>query len=183
MGMSLLWHTHNCFSKGVKEIMNRTKKLTTAGILIALGVILSTFSIPIGVTKCFPIQHLINVLAAVILGPFYGVSMALITSLIRVMMGTGTLLAFPGSMCGALLAGLMYKKKTNIYLASLGEVFGTSFMGALIAYPMATLLMSKDAALFGFVIPFSLSSFVGAAIALVFLTVLKKVKLFDMIAN
>ena len=37
--------------------------------------------------------------------------MAFITSLIRVLMRTGTLLAFPGSMCGALLAGLMYKKK------------------------------------------------------------------------
>ena len=163
--------------------MNRTKKLTVSGILIALGVILSTFSIPIGVTKCFPIQHLINVLAAVILGPFHGVSMAFITSLIRVMLGTGTLLAFPGSMCGGLLAALLYKQKKNIYLAFLGEVIGTGIIGALVAYPMAAVFMSREAALFGFVVPFSMSSFVGSVIALVFIAVFKRVKLFEIITN
>ena len=163
--------------------MNRTKKLTVSGILIALGVILSTVSIPIGVTKCFPIQHLINVLAAVILGPFHGVSMAFITSLIRVMVGTGTLLAFPGSMCGALLAALLYKQKKNIYLAFLGEVIGTGIIGALVAYPMAAVFMSREAALFGFVVPFSMSSVVGSVIALVFIAVFKRVKLFEIITN
>ena len=52
------------------------KKTALAGMLVALTVALSGFSIPIGASKCFPIQHLVNVLAGVFLGPVYGVSMA-----------------------------------------------------------------------------------------------------------
>lgn len=163
--------------------MIKTKKLTLAGIFIALGVIFSTFSIPIGVSKCFPIQHLINVLASVLLGPFYGVPMAFITSLIRIMMGTGTLLAFPGSMCGALVAGLFYKRSKKTYMAFLGEVLGTGIIGALIAYPIATFLLSKDAVLFAFVIPFTISSVVGAMISLVFLVALEKNNILNSINN
>ena len=74
------------------------RKLTAAGMMVALGVCLSAFSIPIGASKCFPIQHLVNVLAGIFLGPVYGTAMAFCTSLIRNLMGTGSLLAFPGSM-------------------------------------------------------------------------------------
>ena len=79
------------------------KKTALAGMLVALTVALSGFSIPIGASKCFPIQHLVNVLAGVFLGPVYGVSMAFCVSLIRNILGTGSLLAFPGSMVGAFL--------------------------------------------------------------------------------
>ena len=51
-------------------------KLVLAGILVAVAVAASSFSIPVGVTKCLPVQHLVNVLAAVLLGPWYGVIMA-----------------------------------------------------------------------------------------------------------
>ena len=71
------------------------KKLAVAAMLTAVAVALSTFSIPIGASKCFPIQHLCNVIAGVFLGPWYGVAMAFCTSLIRNLMGTGSLLAFP----------------------------------------------------------------------------------------
>ena len=70
-----------------------TKKLVLAAVLIALGVAASPLYIPIGASKCFPVQHLVNVLAAVLLGPWYGVSMAFVTSLLRVLIGTGSLLA------------------------------------------------------------------------------------------
>ncbi len=154
--------------------MLNIKKLTLAGILVAVGVVCSTFYIPIGVAKCFPIQHFINVLAGVLLGPFYAVGMAFVTSLMRVMLGTGSLLAFPGSMCGALLCGLLYKYTKNMNMAFAGEVFGTGIIGAILAFPIASLFLSKTGAIFGFVIPFGLSSLVGAAISLVFLGALKK---------
>ena len=51
----------------------KTKKLALAGIYAAVGVVCSTFYIPFGFTKCFPIQHMINVLCAVTLGPVYAV--------------------------------------------------------------------------------------------------------------
>ena len=150
------------------------KKLSLAGIMIAVGVVCSTFSIPIGVAKVFPVQHFINVLAGVVLGPFYGVAMAFVTSLLRNLMGTGSLLAFPGSMCGALLCGLLYHSSKKLMLAFVGEVVGTGIIGALLAYPVAALLLSSRAAFYGFVIPFGISSFAGAAISMVLLLSLHK---------
>lgn len=164
--------------------MLKTKKLTLAGIFIAMGVILSTvIVIPVGITKCAPVQHLINVLSAVILGPFYGVAIAFLTSTIRVLIGTGTFLAFPGSMCGALLAGILYKYNEKITMASIGEIFGTGVIGALIAYPVAKFILSKEAALCGFVVPFSVSSIGGALIAILFLIALKKTRVLDKVSN
>ncbi|MGB8452200.1 MAG: energy coupling factor transporter S component ThiW [Anaerocolumna sp.] len=159
--------------------MVNTRKLTLAGILIAVGVVSSPFYIPMGIAKCFPVQHLINVLAGVLLGPFYSVSMAFCTSFIRVILGTGSLLAFPGSMIGALFCGVLYKYTKKVALAFLGEVFGTGILGALAASVMAALFLSGKAAAFGFVIPFGISSLVGAAISLLFIRVLKKTGIFN----
>lgn len=159
------------------------KKLSIAGILVALGVVCSTFYIPIGVSKVFPVQHFINVVAGVVLGPVYGVSMAFATSLIRNMMGTGSLLAFPGSMCGALLCGLLYKYVKKIGIAVLGEVIGTGVIGALLAYPIAALFLSSKAAFYGFVIPFSISSLTGALFSMVLLLSLSKAKILQKVVH
>jgi thiW protein len=150
------------------------KKLSTAGLLVALGVICSTFYIPIGVSKVFPIQHFINVLSAVVLGPWYGLGMAFVTSLIRNFMGTGSLLAFPGSMCGALLSGLLYKYTKKIVGAFLGEVVGTGIIGAFLAYPIAHVFLSSKAAVFAFVIPFGISSLAGATISFILIISFRK---------
>ena len=150
------------------------KKLSLAGILIAMGVVCSTFYIPIGIAKCFPVQHAINVLASVVLGPFYAVSMAFVTSFIRIMMGTGSLLAFPGSMCGAFLCSMLYKYTKKLEIAYVGELIGTGIIGAILAYPIATMFMAKEAALFGFIIPFGISSFAGVVIAIVLIMSMKK---------
>jgi len=153
--------------------MSNTKRLTIAGALVALGVVLSPFSIPVGVARAFPIQHMINVIAGVVLGPLYAVIMAFTTSSIRNMLGTGTLLAFPGSMLGALLAGLAAKHmRGKVAPACVGELIGTGILGALAAYPVAALILGREAALFAFVIPFTVSSFGGAVIAFILLTAL-----------
>ena len=151
--------------------MNKAQKLTTAGVMIAIGVVLSPFSIPVGIARCFPIQHMINVISAVVLGPVYAVAMAFATSVLRNILGTGTLLAFPGSMIGALLAGLTVKySRGKILPVCIGEMIGTGILGALVAYPVAIHLMGREAAIFAFVIPFSVSAFGGAAIAFMLLT-------------
>lgn len=150
------------------------KKITQSGILIAAGVVCSTFYIPFGIAKCFPVQHFINVLAGITLGPKYAVSMAFITSLIRNMLGTGSLLAFPGSMFGAFLCAILFKYTKNTIAAFVGEVVGTGIIGAICAYFVATLIMSKEAALFTFVIPFGISTLVGASVSLIFITAMKK---------
>jgi len=145
-----------------------------------MGVALSPFSIPLGVARVFPIQHMINVIASVLLGPGYAVGMAFATSLIRNSLGTGTLLAFPGSMLGALLAGLAAKYMENkLVPVCAGELIGTGVLGALAAYPIAAFIMGRDVALFGFVIPFVASSLGGAVIAFVLLRALKHTGIFQ----
>lgn len=156
--------------------MNRIqiRKLALAGILIAVGVTCSPFSIPVGASKCFPIQHMVNVLAAVLLGPWYGVGMAFITSLIRVSLGTGSLLAFPGSMCGALLCGLAFHFTGKLYATYIAEIFGTGVIGGLMAYPIAVFFMAREAVLFAYVMPFLVSTIGGTLIAAVLITALQK---------
>ena len=79
-----------------------TKKLVLAGVLTALAVVGSLISFPVAGSKCTPVQHMVNILAAVTLGPGWGVGIAFCASLLRNMMSLGSLLAFPGSMVGAL---------------------------------------------------------------------------------
>ena len=150
------------------------KKLVVAAMFVALAVSLSTFSFPIGASKCFPIQHMVNVLSAVFLGPWYGVLVAFCTSLIRNLLGTGTLLAFPGSMVGALCCGLVYKISRKFIPTYIAEVVGTGILGGIIAFPVASLVMGKEAALFTYVVPFLVSTVGGTVIAALLITVLYK---------
>lgn len=161
--------------------MNRvtTRKLAVAGLLIAIGVICSPLSIPIGAAKCFPIQHLINILSAVFLGPLYALMMAFITSLLRIATGMGTLLAFPGSMCGALLGAVLYKVSKKLPLAYIGELIGTGIIGALAAYPIAVFILGKEAALFAYALPFAISSAGGTIIAIFLVTAIKHTHVLD----
>ncbi len=165
--------------------MNNSSKvfnLTFVALAVAMGVALSPFSIPIGVAKAFPAQHAINVLLGVLLGPIPAVGAAFLTSLIRVMMGTGSLLAFPGSMIGAFLAGFLYQKfGEKLSLAFVGEVIGTGIIGAIVAFPVATFVMGRaDLALFAFVVPFMASCVVGAAISVALVLALKQAGVMDM---
>ncbi len=74
----------------------QTKKLCMAGILCAVAVVGSTLSVPVFGSKCAPVQHMVNVLCAVLLGPGYGVGVAFCASLIRNLLALGSILAFPG---------------------------------------------------------------------------------------
>jgi len=154
------------------------KKLTLAGMLSALGVVCSTFYIPIGITKCFPIQHLINVVCAVMLGPVYGVLCAFTISTLRILLGTGTPLAFLGSMIGALIAGIAYQKTKKIYAAVVGEIIGTGIIGSLLCYPFARLFLGNQTAVwYTFVLPFFASTVCGSVIAFVLLKSHSKIML------
>ncbi|PKG22999.1 energy coupling factor transporter S component ThiW [Niallia nealsonii] len=152
--------------------MRKTQKLTITAMMIAIGTLSSNlFYIPIGFTKVFPVQHLINVLSAVLLGPYYAVAQALCISLLRNMMGTGSIFAFPGSMVGALLASLLFLKTRKIYMAVAGEIIGTGILGAMLSYPIASLFLGQKATLFGFIPLFIFSSIVGALLAAVMLSI------------
>ena len=115
---------------------SNTKKLAVAAIFVAIAVVGSAFiSFPVFGSKCSPTQHMVNVLCAVFLGPWYGVGVAFCASLIRNLVGAGTLMAFPGSMIGALCCGLVFKALKNknevaaIVLTLAAEMLGTGVLG------------------------------------------------------
>lgn len=144
----------------------QTKKLTSAALLIAIGTLSAhLIYIPAGVSKCFPVQHAINVMGGVLLGPDYAVAIAFVISALRNMFGTGSLLAFPGSMIGALLAGLAYTRFKNIPAAMAGEIFGTGILGGLAAWVIAAFVLGSKAAAWFFVPPFLVSTIGGSIIA------------------
>ena len=146
----------------------QTRKLALTAVFAAVAVVGSMFSFPIFGSKCAPVQHMVNVLCAVILGPAWSLAAAFIASLIRNLVGLGTPLAFPGSMCGALLAGLLYRWLKVLPAAWVGEVFGTAVIGGMLAYPIASLVMGNStAALFTIVVPFLISTVGGTLIAAV----------------
>ncbi len=142
------------------------KKLTLTGILSAVAIVGSMFSFPIFGAKCAPVQHFVNVLCAVTVGPWWGLAQAFSSALIRNLLGLGSPLAFPGSMCGALLSGLLYRYGKKLPLAYFGEVFGTGILGGMLAFPVAVLVMgNSSAALFTFVVPFLVSTCGGTVLA------------------
>lgn len=55
-----------------------TAKLAVAGLLTAAAVAGSLLSVPVAGSKCAPVQHMVNVFAAVILGPWWGVGIAFV---------------------------------------------------------------------------------------------------------
>lgn len=161
----------------------KVKKLVIASMFVAVGVIMSPLNIPLGASKCFPTQHIINVILAVFLGPAYGIGVAFATSLIRNMIGTGTLLAFPGSMVGALFCGMAYKITKKLWITCIFEVIGTGILGALLAFPVAILIMGKEAAMFTFVIPFLVSTAGGSLIASILIFSMEKMGINSMLKH
>lgn len=150
------------------------KKLAIASLLTAVAVVGSLFSFPILGSQCSPVQHMVNILCAVFLGPWYGVACAFAASLLRNLLGLGTLLAFPGSMVGALLCGLTYWGTRNLGATCVGEVFGTGILGGLAAWPIATLILGQTAAVYAYMGPFLVSTIGGSIIAGVVLFALKR---------
>ncbi len=147
---------------------SNTRKLALSAVLCAVAVVGSLFSFPVFGSRCAPVQHIVNILCAVLLGPWYGVAVAFVASLLRNLLGLGSLLAFPGSMIGALLCGLVYRGKKSIPLTLLAEIFGTGILGGLCAYPIARLFMGQaaaDIAFYAYIIPFLISTTGGSLIA------------------
>ncbi|WP_278043785.1 energy coupling factor transporter S component ThiW [Fictibacillus sp. BK138] len=151
------------------------QKLTVMAMFVAIGTLAShVFWIPAGVAKAFPVQHAINVIAGVTLGPIPAVIVAFAIGLLRNLFGVGSLLAFPGGMIGALLAGYFYRKLKTFGAAAAGEWIGTGVIGAVVAVPIAALFLGSKTGAFFFVLPFLTSSVAGGVIGWVILRLIGK---------
>lgn len=155
--------------------MSEARKVAYAVVLTALAVALSPFFIPVGITKIYPVQHMVNVISGVILGPWYALAVATATAIIRNALNLGTIFAFPGGMIGAFLAGWAYRLSRNIYLAALAEVIGTGLIAStLSALVIGPVFLKKTMALGTFIIAFSASTIAGSILGVLILLGLKR---------
>lgn len=144
------------------------RKMAIMTMFVAIAVAGSTFvSFPAGIARAYPIQHAVNVLAAILLGPIPALTIAFLTGLVRILTGTGSLLAFPGGMIGAYLAGILYKRSGKVAFAAVGEIIGTGIIAPIFAVPYAKILMGTTVTAVFFMPPFLVSSISGAALGLI----------------
>lgn len=150
------------------------RKITLSAMLIALGVFLGNILyVPIGISKCYFMQHTINVVSGFLLGPIYGTIIAFTISLLRNILGTGSILAFSGSMIGAFLGAVLFKYSKNIILLILGEVVGTGIIGGIVAFYIGKFVLGQDIGALFFVYPFLLSTMVGSGLGFILLKTIK----------
>ena len=159
-----------------------TRKVAYAVVLVAIGVALAPYtSFPIGIAKVNPTQHFVNVIAAVVLGPWWAAIIAAVIGVIRNAMGVGTLLAFPGGMIGALLAGFFYRFRWNIYDGAIGAVIGTGFIAPVVsALFVAPVLMGKAIPLLALIPSFLASTVVGAVLGVLALKLLHRADIIEL---
>lgn len=164
-------------TKGDKMTVERAvfKKAVLAGCFAAAGVVLSFISFPIGPVRCFPFQHTLNVIAGVVMGPFWAMGSAFVTSLIRNLMGTGTLFAFPGSMFGAFFVGTVALALPPRYkiAAAAAEPLGTAVVGAWVSAALIAPFIGKSIGFSFLAISFLASCVPGALIGAAALYALK----------
>ncbi|PHV69183.1 energy coupling factor transporter S component ThiW [Sporanaerobium hydrogeniformans] len=148
-------------------------KMTLLAILVAVGVVISPI---LRVEGMCPMAHFINVVCAVLLGPWYALGCALMIGVIRMFFMGIPPLALTGAVFGATLSGIFYYwSKGKIIGAVIGEILGTGIIGAMVSYPVMTLFWGRtDLTWFFYVPSFIGGTLIGGSIAFVFLVALKK---------
>jgi len=151
-----------------------TRRVALAAVLTALAVVLGSLSVPLGPVKVAPSQHMVNVLAGVLLGPWYAVVMALMAATIRYGFGFGTIFAYPGSLFGGLVVGLVYRYVRRTDYAALLEPLGTVVVGATLSGFVFAPYIGSSLTLSFFWLAFAASCIPGAVLGLIVLKVLRR---------
>jgi energy-coupling factor transport system ATP-binding protein len=117
---------------------------------------------------------MVNIMAAVLLGPWWATLVAFAAAVFRNATGVGTPFAFPGGMIGALLAGVAWRATAKLRFAAAGEIVGTGIIAAGISVlVIAPGLMGEPRAVAFLFASFMLSTVVGTAVGLVALVALR----------
>lgn len=124
------------------------KKLALLAMMIALDVVLSPL---FRIEGMAPMSSVMNVLAAVVMGPLYATVMAFVCALIRMGLLGIPPLALTGAVFGALLAGWGFRLTHHTWGAMVGEIIGTGLIGSLLSYPVMVWFTGSTQALYWFV--------------------------------
>ena len=143
-------------------------KMVVLAMLIAIGVVISPI---LRVEGMCPMAHFINIVCSVFMGPWYSLLCAFIIGVIRMVIMGIPPLALTGAIFGAFLSGVFYKlSKGKLLCAVLGEIIGTGIIGAIVSYPVMTLIWGKDGlSLFFYVPSFICGTLIGGSMAYFFL--------------
>ena len=143
-------------------------KMVVLSMLIALGVVISPI---LRVEGMCPMAHFINIVCSVFLGPWYSLLCATLIGIIRMITMGIPPIALTGAIFGAFLSGVFYRiSKGKIIFAVLGEIIGTGIIGAILSYPVMSLIWGKEGLSLLFYVPsFICGTLIGGSIAYVFL--------------
>ena len=148
------------------------RRLVLAAMFAAMATVLGPLSIPVGPTRVAPLQHTVNVVAAVMIGPWYAAGAALVTAILRYNLHWGSIFAFPGSPFGALVVGYAYRWWRND-LAALTEPIGTGPIGATLAALAFQPLVGSHHTIWWFQAAFLSSSIPGAVLGYIVVRLLR----------
>ena len=159
------------FFRARKEIIMKKYnilRLSVMAMLIAVGVVISPI---LRIEGMCPMAHLINITAAVLLGPVDAFIVAVTIGVIRMCAMGIPPLALTGAVFGATLSGILYKvSKSKIWAAVLGEIIGTGIIGAIVSYPVMTYICGREGLGWFFYVPsFLCGTLIGGSIAAIVL--------------
>ncbi len=173
--------------------MKQTKMIALSSILAALTLAISPLWIAWGPSKAFPGQHLVNVLSGIILGPLGATIVSTISGTLRIMLGTGTIFAYPGGIPGGIVVGLSYRalkrfmrKRNAIIVAALTEPVGTVIIGGTVAYYMIdpffeSRMHTQFASILLLYYGWAISSIIGSLLGMVTVLALERTKVIDLV--
>ncbi|WMI79910.1 energy coupling factor transporter S component ThiW [Anaerotignum sp. MB30-C6] len=155
------------------KTQSNTLKIVFLSMMVAIGVVISPL---LRIEGMCPTAHLINIVCAVFMGPWYALLNATLIGVIRMLFMGIPPLALTGAVFGATLSGLLYRaSKGNLLFAVIGEVIGTGIIGSIISYPIMKFLVGKASLTWFFYTPmFLTATLMGGSVAYLFLMVLKK---------
>ncbi len=147
---------------------NNLFKLIMLSMLVAIGVVISPI---LRVEGMCPMAHFINIVCAVLLGPWYALICAFTIGIIRMVLMGIPPLALTGAIFGAFLSGIFYRlSKGKILMAVFGEIIGTGIIGAIVSYPVMTFIWGREGLSWLFYVPsFICGTLIGGSIAYFFL--------------
>jgi energy coupling factor transporter S component ThiW len=148
------------------------RRLVLAAMFAALATLLGGINIPVGPARVAPLQHTVNALAGVLIGPWYAAGAALVTAILRYNLHTGSIFAFPGSPFGALVVGYAYRWFRND-AAALAEPIGTGPIGATLAALAFQPIVHSHHTIWWFQAAFLSSSIPGAVLGFLVLKILR----------
>lgn len=145
--------------------------------MIAMDVVLSPL---MRIEGMAPMSSVMNIIAGVLLGPWYATAMALACGLIRMTLLGIPPLALTGAVFGAFFAGVFYKFGRRLFWSMAGEIFGTGIIGSLLSYPVMVWFTGSQQDLYWLVYTprFIGATLIGSVIAFAILVRLKQTSSF-----